>query len=210
MKRGRILVIAAAVLLIGAGTWWGLAGPLADDESIKIPERVCGDRIPGESVVPLLPAKGKQLQEDTYELEVMRSYGVCSLEVGGEEVGFEFHYIPGATYSRDRVQREGTPVSLGAAYGYVVSSGDIRLYVPCRWRKETDRLIVTTGASVVEGKGAAVRKLDVSDKEVRAFAEFAADVTRSLARGGKNWHTCPGADRLPDGPVTLDRRSRKK
>ncbi|MEV6133481.1 hypothetical protein AB0M05_42910 [Streptomyces violaceusniger] len=201
--RSRIIAAAAALLLIGAGTWWAVGASQSSDEAIKIPEKVCNERVSGKTIPNLLPKKGDEFKEETYQFDMRRNYGHCKLQAGGEDVGSSYIYRSGGKYPRKSIQSQGIPLSLGEAYGYASKrNGAISLYIPCGTNSEKDtgaRLIISVGASMVE-QATESQQLNESTKEIRPLATFAAQAARDMSRG---WFKCPGSESLPDGPVVI-------
>ncbi|QKV92565.1 hypothetical protein HUT19_13075 [Streptomyces sp. NA02950] len=167
-----------------------------------MPEKICNDRVSGDEATPLLPAEGAKFEEEAIQFGAPQSSGSCRLKRGDAEVYVT--YLAGqGNYPRERIQSKGNPASLGDAYGYLSDKGGISLYVPCGpspARDSQNRLIVGTSASVVRDTVKSSGAPGQSTPGLRALSAFAAQAARDIAQ---DWFKCPGADRLPDGPVTI-------
>ncbi|MFE6775343.1 hypothetical protein [Streptomyces sp. NPDC057702] len=176
------------------------ADPLAEDRATKVPERVCEDRIPGGQVKPLLPARDGKLKEETLYFDRLYDQGHCILSTKNEEVLIAVESIPVYRYPRESTQRQGIPISLGPAYGYMSKEHSIQLYIPCAAKYKTQRVVVGVTATTNQPDTATAppraEPVEGDDK----VAAFTAAVAREITR---DWLKCPGADKLPDGPVKI-------
>ncbi|WP_432011630.1 hypothetical protein [Streptomyces cucumeris] len=199
-SRGTGIAIALMALGIGGGSWW-LLDDARSDHSARVPERICNHRLSGEEAAPLLPDQGADFEEDAIQFSSPQSTGSCHLEGGDEEVYVT--YLAGlGDHPRERVQSKGTPASLGDAYGYLSDKGEISLYISCGSSSASgnNRLNVGTSASLVRDAVGSRGAPTKSTKGLRALSAFAAQAARDIAQ---DWFKCPGADRLPDTPVTI-------
>ncbi|MBL1095739.1 hypothetical protein [Streptomyces coffeae] len=200
-SHGRALAAALALVIIGAGTWWAITSARSED-AIRVPTRVCKDRISGREIAPLLPTKGDEIEEEEVGFTITGPGGSCQLKVGDQDALVVYSHGTEKS-SRERIQSKGIPASLGDAYGYLSDEGEISLSISCASSApvgDKDRLVVGTYASVVQSNVRASGEPNKSTKGLRALSAFTAQAARDLAQ---DWFKCPGADRLPDGPVTI-------
>ncbi|MFT2018013.1 hypothetical protein ACMA1D_19545 [Streptomyces sp. 796.1] len=195
-----IMSAAVALLLIGAGIWWVSTDPLADDDATRIPRRVCDDRISGSDVKPLLPAHDGELKTETLFFDKLYDQGHCELSTENEKVLITVDSVPVYRYPRESTQRQGVPVTLGKAYGYLSDKHSLHLYVPCRVKEETQRVVVGVSSSLhrpdSESPPARARPAAGDDEVAVAAANIAREVTG-------DWLHCPRADKLPPGPAQI-------
>ncbi|MEU5104563.1 hypothetical protein AB0H07_20070 [Streptomyces sp. NPDC021354] len=195
---GRGITAALILLTAGTGAWWAIYDSHSDSDTTSFPETLCNHRISGDRAEPLLPNKGTKPQEDTYNFNAWTSLGHCIIKSGGETISVTYEDALG----EKRAQRKEIPVSLGDAYGYMSPRGSIELYLSCKSipRSVSNTILIGTNASVVQDKLEAGSKLDESTSGLSSLAAFTAQAVRDLTQ---NWFRCPGADKLPDGPVTI-------
>ncbi|MFK4272338.1 hypothetical protein [Streptomyces milbemycinicus] len=193
----RIAVILT--LALGAGIWWTISDSSPDNQEARIPARICHNRISGEKATPLLLTKGSKYEEDADSFGGWSSFGTCEAKVGNRRLYVGYQDALGHKRS---YQPKGIPVSLGNAYGSLTTGGGINLYVACTNtpRTVTEWLLIGANATMVGDEIEAGKKLNKSTRGLRALTEFTAQAVRDLTQ---DWFKCPGADQLPDGPVTI-------
>lgn len=194
-SRGRGITAALILLTAGTGAWWAI---YSDSDATNFPETLCNHRISGDRAEPLLPHKGAKPQEETYNFDSWTSLGHCIIKSGGDRVSVTYEDALG----EKPAQNKDIPVSLGDAYGYLSPGGGIEMYLSCRSipRSVSNKILIGASASIVQDKLEAGSKLDESTSGLSAFTAFTAQAIRDLTQ---NWFKCPGADKLPDGPVTI-------
>ncbi|WP_432586703.1 hypothetical protein ABVG11_12715 [Streptomyces sp. HD1123-B1] len=199
-RRGRVVAAVMSLAAIGTGAWWAVTNARSDD-AIKVPARVCKDRISGKEIAPLLPSQGDEVDERDVGFIIRGHGGSCELKVGDQDAIVVYSHGLDST-SRERIVSKGIPVSLGDAYGYLSDQGEIALYISCGSSPAggTNRLNVGTSASLVRDAVGSRGVPTKSTKGLRALSAFAAQAARDIAQ---DWFKCPGAGRLPDTPVTI-------
>lgn len=192
-------IAATLLLVLGAGTWWAANNSRSDTHTIKIPQRICHNRISGEKAAPLLLAKGSKYTEDAKTFGGWSLLGTCEAKVDDSRIYVSYQDALGHKRS---YRPKGIPVSLGKAYGSLTTGGAINLYVSCTNtpRTATEWLLIGANATMVGDQIDDGRKLNKSTRGLRALTEFTAQAVRDLTQ---DWFKCPGADQLPDGPVTI-------
>ncbi|MBC3992393.1 hypothetical protein H8N00_26655 [Streptomyces sp. AC563] len=221
---GRLITAALAFSVLGTGAWWVITDPLADDDAINVPEKVCGNRFSGKPVASLLPTKGRQFEERATDRKVRAPSSVdlsgtrynedtlgrprvvigkqlfCTVKAGGEMVNVALSYFLGSTYPRGTFESHGVQLSLGDAYGYISMSHRFYLHVPCPTARDSQALTVEVDSSLIDEKVVNRPEHIRPNKHDAQLAALHADVAREAAR---NWIKCPNADKLPEGPVKI-------
>ncbi|MGY0057972.1 hypothetical protein ACWY4P_15670 [Streptomyces sp. LZ34] len=192
-------IAATLTLVLGAGIWWATHKSRSDTQAINIPQRICHNRISGEKAEPLLPTKGSKYTEDADTFGGWSSLGTCEAKVDDSRIYVSYQDALGHKRS---YHPKGIPVSLGKAYGSLTTGGAINLYVSCTNtpRTATEWLLIGANATIVDDQIDDGQKLNKSTRGLRALTEFTAEAVRDLTQ---DWFKCPGADQLPDGPVTI-------
>ncbi|WP_431776602.1 hypothetical protein [Streptomyces cucumeris] len=197
----RMGIAALLTLLVtGSGTWW-LVAESGSADTISLPERVCDRRVSGKQAASLLPTQGARLQEETTQFSIRSQYGSCRLETG-EEYALIMYLYGSGKYPPDHFRGKTHRASLGNATGYLTREGGFSLYVPCTSPPRDDKggLTIETSASIVRSAIASGARLGSSTKGLKDLSAFTTQVVHNLA---EDWFKCPGADRLPDTPVTI-------
>ncbi|GAA2372011.1 hypothetical protein GCM10010246_78070 [Streptomyces cuspidosporus] len=192
-------IVATLTLALGPGIWWATHELRSDTQVANIPQRICHNRISSEKAAPLLPTKGSKYTEDADTFGGWSSLGTC--EVKADDSAIYVAYQDALGHKRN-YHPKGIPVSLGKAHGSLTTEGAINLYVSCinTPRTVTKWLLIGANATVVDREVEAGKKLNRSTRGLRALTEFTAQAVRDLTQ---DWFKCPGADQLPDGPVTI-------
>ncbi|MEU8822777.1 hypothetical protein [Streptomyces sp. NPDC048636] len=198
--RGILLAAALALLVAGTGAWWMMASSRPEN-AIDVPERVCEDRISGHGVTPLLPSRGEEFEERETGFTIKSLGGSCRLEAGGEDVIVVYLYGSGR-YPRKHFPGETHKATLGEATGYLTREGEFSVYLPCTssLKENTRGITIETSASIVRKAITSGGQLNKSTKGLKDLSTFTAQVIHDLA---EDWYRCPGAGRLPDGPVAI-------
>lgn len=189
------MVIALTTLgvlaVAGLGAWvlWPSEEPV-----VAVPDRVCQELVPSTHVKSLLPERGEAFEQGATNFvpDLSKGLGDCELSGGGKTISIRYGMIQAADFTLDSVARDAnkpgrTPLSLGAAEGYLRQAGG-SLLVACPYAKgSNDLLDVSVG---VEG---------LSDTEdgatMKEIGGLTADVARVIAQEVEN---CEGAEDLPD------------
>lgn len=198
LQSNRVKGILAIAILAAAGLWWAMTEPSGSRHAIKLPERICDHRISRDTAAPLLPSKGSKYEEETFGFRELSPFGTCEAKVDDQQIYVGYTDVSGSK----RTDAKGIPVSLGSAYGTLTDEGSINLYVDCANKSKTSvhRLLIGADATVIGDQIDAGKDLSMSTKGLRSLAEFTAQAVRDLTQ---KWFKCPGADKLPDGPVTI-------
>ncbi|MFD9498230.1 hypothetical protein [Streptomyces sp. NPDC060035] len=168
------------MVLIGLGAWalWPWEEP-----AVAVPDRVCGDALPGDPVRDLLPEHGKGFEEYLFGSSSATSVSTtwkCTLSAGGQSVHLEKYLIlstddySSQDIARDAAKAGNTPLSWGTEKGFIEGNA-VSLFVGCTSSKGSPVLLVTRTA--VSG-GDAELKDRAAQEEVTALA---ADIARFMA-----------------------------
>ncbi|MFI9626308.1 hypothetical protein [Streptomyces sp. NPDC052042] len=200
-NRRKKSVVGALGVLVVAGV--GVAVFLPDREPVlSVPDRVCAEAVPSTHVKALLPEKGEAFEEEravNFMADASRGLGMCDLSGGGRILVIKYSRIQDPDYDREWVQRNAskpgnTPISLGAAGGYIKSYNRAELFVDCPYSKGRKDLL-----EVSVGIGGNVPETADSTRQAELSA-LAADAARVVARDVER---CEGAADLPDGAPTI-------
>lgn len=192
MRKQLILPVCLGVAaLVGLGAWalWP-----SEEPAVAVPERVCQELVPSTHVKSLLPARGEAFEQGSSNFvpDLSKGLGKCELSGGGKTINIRYGMIQAADFTLDSVARDATepgktPLSLGAAEGYLRQAGG-SLLVACPYEKgSNDLLDVSVG---VEGLSEAE-----DGATMKEIGGLTADVARVITQQVEN---CEGADDLPD------------
>jgi hypothetical protein len=169
-----------AVVLIGLGAWalWPTEEP-----AIAVPDRVCGDALPGGPVRDLLPEHGKGFEEELLGSSSATSVSTtwkCRLSGGGQSVHLVHSPILGVDdYSaqdiaRDAAKSGNIPLSWGTEKGFI-EGNTVSLFVGCE--SSEGRPILLETHTTVSGTDAELGGRTAQEKATA----LAADTARFMA-----------------------------
>ncbi|MEL3948044.1 hypothetical protein [Streptomyces sp. LNU-CPARS28] len=205
-KRKRNLwtaVVVALVAAAGVSVWqlWPVGA-----SAVSVPDRVCGNALPGDPAADFLPETGEQYGEnvgDEFGVSYTGPTPECIISAGGRRVMVEYaKFLDTDTYktrhdAEEQAERiasnpESSPLRLGEARGYASKHAAI-LLLNCPMQGYPG----TVTASVF---GLSGFPSDSSDP--KAFADLTAATLRLAAR---DVYKCAASSSLPTGPPALGR-----
>lgn len=199
MRKQLILPVClgvAVVAVVGAWALWPSEEPV-----IAVPDRVCGNALPGEPIRDLLPERGKGFEEEVVGSSSPGSISTvwkCRLIGGGQSVYLTSSplldpddYGP-EDIAKDAGKPGNVPISWGANRG-VVEGNTVALYVGCESSDGRDSLLaVSTSVNGGDGK--------LKDRATREkTVALAADTARFVAARVDFCEPAP----LPDTPPKI-------
>ncbi|MEU1485198.1 hypothetical protein [Streptomyces sp. NPDC005752] len=187
-------VLGALGVLVAAGAGVALFLP-GQEPALSIPGRVCAEAVPSAHVKPLLPERGEAFEEGSvfFTAGTAGGLGKCDLSGGGRDVEIRYSRIQDPEFTEETVERKAarpgyTPISLGAAEGFVGSNNRASLFVDCPYSKgRKDLLEASVGVGGLPETEDSARQAEIS--------ALTADVARAVARDVVG---CEGAAGLPD------------